>query len=135
MSPKVSDVELLLAVVADIFEVKTLIRKSRLRDMVLGRQLVMKVMRERMYMKFTHIGHVFGFDHTTVLYSVDRINNLLSTGDDLAVKYYDLILNDHRLRHIMHEMDHRICILFPKHINVDAFMAHIRAKYPDVELD
>ena len=135
MIPNRNDIDLLMAVMADLFDMVTLARKSRKRDYVLARQLAMKVMREKLSMKVTEIGLVFGFHHTTVLHSLNRLDGLLATRDDIACRMWDSVLNDHRLRHLMHETDNRVCILFPKHIPLEAFLAHIRLKYPDIEVD
>lgn len=135
MEQRKNDVELILMVLEDIFEISNIRRKSRERDMVLSRQLAMKVMREFLYMNLKAIGNIFDFDHTTVIHNVARINNLLATHDELADRRWDQVINDHRLRHIIHDSDQRICILIPNHVDRDQFMAHIRIKYPDCELD
>jgi hypothetical protein len=135
MEQRKNDVELILMVLEDIFEISNIRRKSRERDMVLSRQLAMKVMREFLYMNLKAIGNIFDFDHTTVIHNVARINNLLATHDELADRRWDQVINDHRLRHIIHDSDQRICILIPNHVDRDQFMAHIRTKYPDCELD
>jgi hypothetical protein len=135
MEYKKNDVELIIMVLEDIFEIANIRRKSRERDIVLGRQLGMKLMREYLFMKITAISKVFDFDHTTVIHSVARINDLLATHDELAEKRWDQIINDHRLRHIIHDSDQRICILLPNHVERDELMSHIRTKYPDCEVD
>jgi hypothetical protein len=135
MDNQKNDIELILMVLEDIFEIPNMRRKSRERDMVLSRQLAMKLMRECLFMQLTAIGRVFDFDHTTVIHNVERINNLLATHDELAEKRWDQVINDHRLRHIIHDSDQRICILIPNHVKRDELMTHIRIKYPDCEVD
>jgi hypothetical protein len=135
METQKNDVELIVMVLEDIFEIGNMRRKSRERDMVLSRQLAMKLMREYLYMNLTQISRVFDFDHTTVLHNVERINSLLATHDELAEKRWDQVMNDHRLRHVIHDSDQRICILIPNHVDRDVLMAHIRTKFPDCEID
>lgn len=66
----------------------TLTGKQRNRAACVPRHLAMKLVRERTTMSFTEIGRQFGGrDHTTVLNSLERANELLKRDDDLLSKF------------------------------------------------
>jgi hypothetical protein len=135
MTKKHNDTDLILAVMADLFDIRTLMTRSRCRNYVLARQLGMKVMREYLHMGLTPIARVFGMHHTSVIHNLSSLNDLLATYDDLACKQWDRVLTDHRLRHIIHDSDQRVCLLIPKHIDLLQFMDHVRLRFPDCEID
>jgi len=52
---------------------------SRSRDLIVPRYVAMYILRDRGKLSYPRIGHVFGRDHTTVLYAVNKIASLLAT--------------------------------------------------------
>lgn len=77
-----------LEVVADHFNVKLLQIKGerRLKRLVLPRQILMYLLRHDLRMNLMEIGEFLGGrDHTTVMYGVEKITNLLPVSEDLRV--------------------------------------------------
>lgn len=58
--------------------------RSRKKEVVMLRQCIFKLARESGY-TVTIIGTYFGFDHSTVTYSVKHVENLLKTKDKLTI--------------------------------------------------
>ncbi len=76
-----------IAVVAEVFEVSVedLKGNSRRREISLARQIGMYLMRQHTGLSLPKVGEVFGGkDHTTVLYSCDKISQLRNTDPNLS---------------------------------------------------
>lgn len=77
-----------LEVVADHFNVKLAQIKAerRLKKFVLPRQILMYLLRNDLRMNLMEIGEFLGGrDHTTIMYGVEKITNLLPISEDLRV--------------------------------------------------
>ena len=62
-----------------------LVGKSRKQEIVFARQVAMYLIRDLTSASLKTIGNFFGGrDHTTVMHSVNTIENLLSSGEDRA---------------------------------------------------
>jgi len=71
---KTYEIDYLTSVAADLFQInKHLINsKSRLREVVMARNICMLYLRNYTHLSYKTIGEVFGKDHSTVLYSCKR---------------------------------------------------------------
>jgi len=79
--------EVILTAVAEVFEVSVeeLKGHSRRREISLARQVGMYLMRQHTDLSLPKIGEVVGGkDHTTVLYSCDKIGSLRNTDPNLS---------------------------------------------------
>ncbi|HLO48543.1 MAG TPA: chromosomal replication initiator protein DnaA [Kamptonema sp.] len=79
--------EVILTAVAEVFEVSAeeLKGNSRRREISLARQVGMYLMRQHTDLSLPKIGEVFGGkDHTTVIYSCDKIGQLRNTDPNLS---------------------------------------------------
>ena len=56
---------------------------SRSRDMVLPRQVAMYMMRSLLGYSLPEIGKIFSRDHTTVLHSINKIEDYLKTSSEM----------------------------------------------------
>lgn len=79
-----------------------LAQKTRKREVVLVRQIVMHIMKNvksgRAEITLKWIGEKFGgFDHTTVIHSCNAVDNSLQTDDEYR-RMYDKILDEVRIR-------------------------------------
>ncbi|MDR3319370.1 MAG: chromosomal replication initiator DnaA [Desulfovibrio sp.] len=75
--------------VAQTFNVRTedILGEKRRPDLVLARQTAMYLCRHKLCLPYTKIGREFdGKDHTTVIYAVNKIKNLLVTNKDVNTK-------------------------------------------------
>lgn len=68
-----------------------LFSKSQSREAVLPRQIAMHFCRSRLNMPFTHIGDLFGRDHSTAMSSIRRIQSGIDTHDRAIVDSYSAI--------------------------------------------
>lgn len=83
-------IELIQKTVADHFKLKTADLKSekRLKTFVIPRQLAIYLCRELTKASFPEIGEKFGGkDHSTVIYSVNKINKTLEQDSDIFAAY------------------------------------------------
>lgn len=83
-------IELIQKTVADHFKLKTADLKSekRLKTFVIPRQLAVYLCRELTKASFPEIGEKFGGkDHSTVIYSVNKINKTLEQDSDIFAAY------------------------------------------------
>lgn len=83
-------IELIQKTVADHFKLKTADLKSekRLKTFVIPRQLAVYLCRELTKASFPEIGEKFGGkDHSTVIYSVNKINKTLEQDSDIYAAY------------------------------------------------
>lgn len=64
-----------------------LISKTRKRNFVLARMICMKLIRSNTSMILEDIGNVFNRDHSTVLYSIDTLNDLIETDNNISEQY------------------------------------------------
>lgn len=97
--------ESVMAAVAETFNVSVddLKGSSRRREISVARQVAMYLMRQHTDLSLPKIGEVFGGkDHTTVMYSCDKINQLRETDPDMARNLRELgdriSLSSHRGR-------------------------------------
>jgi hypothetical protein len=117
--------------------VNNITKRCRERDVVLGRQLAFKLLREHLKMSFKSISEVFSDaikDHSTVIHGITRINDLLDSGDILASEKFNTILNDRRLLPYIRTYDQAVTVLIPEHIAKEEFFAYIQERYPDSEM-
>ena len=117
--------------------VNNITKRCRERDVVLGRQLAFKLLREHLKMSFKSISEVFVDaikDHSTVIHGISRINDLLDSGDILASEKFNTILNDRRLLPYIRTYDQAVTVLIPEHIAKEEFFAYIQERYPDSEM-
>lgn len=56
--------------------------KSRKRELVVPRQVIMYFLSEYTDMTYLAIGKIFNRDHTTAMYSKDNVKDLMTTDDD-----------------------------------------------------
>ncbi|MGN1030665.1 MAG: chromosomal replication initiator protein DnaA [Butyricicoccaceae bacterium] len=78
--------EMILREVSNYFSipVEKLKGSGRSKDMVLPRQVAMYLVRELTNFSLPEIGKVFSRDHTTVLHSINKIENYLKTTSDMG---------------------------------------------------
>jgi hypothetical protein len=139
MSP-ISDnmsIQTILLVCEHACGVDNIAKRCRERDVVLGRQLAFKLLREHLKMSFKSISEVFGDaikDHSTVIHGIRRINDLLDSGDILASEKFNTIMNDRRLLPYIRTYDQAVTVLIPEHIPKEEFFAYIQERYPDSEM-
>ena len=69
---------------------KTLFGPSRLRNVLLSRQVAMYLARELVGLSFPRIGAAFGRDHTTVLHACQKIEEALRTNAELSSRVRQL---------------------------------------------
>lgn len=77
--------EKILNIVCDHFHISfdELNTNSRKRDIVYPRQVIMYFLWEFTLPTFKTVGEVFHRDHTTVMYSISTINNIMETNKDV----------------------------------------------------
>ena len=124
----------ILQVVSDHCGAVNLLSPSRRQDLVIGRHLAYKLMRENLRWTLTRIGQYFRKDHTTVLHGIRTINNLLYTRDMLVLEKYEKIISDPRIRDLGVTGDQVMHLYIPMHIDREEVLAHIQTRYPDCEL-
>lgn len=88
--------EKIYAVVATAFGIlqSDILGKSQCKEYSLPRQVAMYLCRKELHLPFPVIGRLFGRDHSTVMTSVKRVNNLLKSSD----KYLTHTIADIRSR-------------------------------------
>ncbi|HHB79285.1 MAG TPA: chromosomal replication initiator protein DnaA [Saprospiraceae bacterium] len=83
------NVDFILSIVSESFEigVEQLKSKSRKRDIVIGRQVAMYLAKKYTDVSLKELGKIFGGrDHSTVIYSINTMDDLLETDDKLSGK-------------------------------------------------
>lgn len=81
------NVDFILSIVSEAFEISIdqLKSKSRKRDIVIGRQVAMYLAKKYTDVSLKDLGQVFGGrDHSTVIYSLKTVEDLLETDDKLS---------------------------------------------------
>jgi len=71
---KTYEIDYLTSVAADLFEINKhlMVSKSRLREVVMARNICMLYLRNYTHLSYKTIGEVFDKNHTTVIYSCKR---------------------------------------------------------------
>lgn len=93
VQPLMTTPEVILQALSETFNIsiEELKSSSRRREISLARQIGMYVMRQYTDLSFPRIGQVFGGkDHTTVLYSCEKINQLQQNDQQIAQKISQL---------------------------------------------
>lgn len=87
--------DLIISAVSKYYQVESamLTGKSRSRDFVIPRQVAMYLIREILNFSFPEIARFFGKDHTTVIYSINRITSQLSNNDEIKNQIRDIRCN------------------------------------------
>lgn len=77
------------AIAASIWriDVNMLTKKTRKREVVEARQVLMKYRKETMKMSLSEAAQPYGKDHATVLHAIKTVNNLKETDSNFRVKY------------------------------------------------
>ena len=65
--------------------------QNRARGLVLCRHAYYFIARQNMGLKLAEIGEVFGADHTTVIYGVQKVKDMLSIGDEITSNFINNI--------------------------------------------
>jgi chromosomal replication initiator protein len=86
-SEHVSDDQIIRAV-AEFFNVapEELVRRSRKKEVVEPRQIVMYLMRDILEMSYPYIGEKMGRDHTTAIHAVEKISQEINKNSSLNQK-------------------------------------------------
>lgn len=58
-------------------ELKAVLGRNRMRPLVEARQIAFYLMRQLSGLTLTQIGEIFGRDHSTVIYGINTVNDLL----------------------------------------------------------
>jgi chromosomal replication initiator protein len=66
-------------------------KKTRKREIVFTRQLIMYCLREKTGLTLKHIGSVFGFDHTTVVHSCQTVLDLMDAYPETRLEIEGLL--------------------------------------------
>lgn len=77
------------AIVASIWriDVNLLSKKTRKREVVEARQVLMKYRNENLKMSLAQASKPYGKDHATAIHAIKTVNNLLETDSNFRVKY------------------------------------------------
>ena len=77
------------AIVASIWriDINLLTKKTRKREVVEARQVLMKYRKEMMKLSLAQAAEPFGKDHATAIHAIKTVNNLLETDSNFRVKY------------------------------------------------
>jgi len=65
--------------------------QNRARGLVLCRHAYYFIARQNMGLKLAEIGEVFGADHTTVIYGVQKVKDMLSIKDEITSQFIDQV--------------------------------------------
>jgi chromosomal replication initiator protein len=65
---------------------KDLQGRSRVRERVFARHIIFYLLRKHTKMSLKSAGDLFGRDHTTVIHSIDTLNNLMYTEPDVRAE-------------------------------------------------
>lgn len=77
------------AIAASIWriDVNMLAKKTRKREVVEARQVLMKYRKEMMKLSYSQAAAPYGKDHATALHAVRTVNDLMETDSNFRVKY------------------------------------------------
>lgn len=67
-------------------KLKDLESRSRVRELVFARHIIFYLIRKHTKMSLKSAGELFDRDHTTVIHSVDTLNNLMYTEPDVRAE-------------------------------------------------
>lgn len=89
---RVFDPEIIIKSSCHYFEIdlEDIQGKSRKRELVIPRQVIMYFLTEYTDLTYKIIGNIFNRDHTTVIHSKDTIKDLMTTDDDIRAKVEEL---------------------------------------------
>lgn len=100
-------------------EFEDIMRRNRFPVNVVPRQAVMHVIRELKDWSYPTIGRIWGMDHTTIMYGIERSKRRIDEEPDYAAKFTHLMsegerLNDHAFEILRPQMIRRIDQLQPR---------------------
>jgi hypothetical protein len=93
--------QLLVDTLCEVFEMTRdrIMAKARQRDVVMARAVGYKIAREQMGLTYNAISKLFSKDgkpnkhHTTIMHSIQNLNDLASIGDDVAIGSINAVLS------------------------------------------
>ena len=93
--------QLLVDTLCEVFEMTRdrIMAKARQRDVVMARAVGYKIAREQMGLTYNAISKLFSKDgkpnkhHTTIMHSIQNLNDLASIGDDVAIGSVNAVLS------------------------------------------
>jgi hypothetical protein len=127
-----NNTELIMEVTARHCRATGIASKNRKRENVVARQIVYKIMRDYLHYKLVDIGRMFQKDHTTILYSLTTINNLLMAKDPMVVSYYQNVITDSRLENII-KQDRVVMLVVPPEYDQSEIESYLLEKYPEIK--
>ena len=65
--------------------------QNRARGLVLCRHAYYYIARKNMGLKLAEIGHFFGSDHTTVIHGINKVNDMISIGDEITCNFIEQV--------------------------------------------
>ena len=93
--------QLLIDTLCEVFEMTRdrIMAKARQRDVVMARAVGYKIAREQMGLTYNAISKLFSKDgkpnkhHTTIMHSIQNLNDLASIGDDVAIGSINTVMH------------------------------------------
>jgi hypothetical protein len=93
--------QLLVDTLCEVFEMTRdrIMAKARQRDVVMARAVGYKIAREQMGLTYNAISKLFSKDgkpnkhHTTIMHSIQNLNDLVSIGDDVSIGSVNAVLS------------------------------------------
>jgi hypothetical protein len=118
----------LLQIVSEISGVpaELILQKNRKRKFLIPRQIYSYLLRKKLKLTLHQIGEILGSDHTTVIHSVQKVEELLEIQDDLLCNlYYDI----EQQVHITFREPLRFIITFPMGKLLQNELSEIEERY------
>ena len=98
-------IKVIAEISAEICKATDIFKKCRKHENVTARKICFKICYEKLGLKFTAISKEFKMDHSSVMYGVSTVNDLLSVEDVYTTRMYNKVMNDPRILTILYPID------------------------------
>lgn len=104
--------------------------QNRARGLVLCRHAYFYIAREKMGLKLTEIGEVFGCDHTTVIHGINKVKDMISIQDEITCNMVDQVNLCIKEKYLIPT---KIFVSIPDNLNSDEIISTIEKMGCSVE--
>lgn len=121
--------ELILEIVSNASgqPMEKIIGQDRYRPILIARQIYIYFLRKKLKMTYQHIGKILDRDHTTIIHSVSKVDELLEVGDEPMTTLYDQVDLSYQYAN---QEPHRLLVEISKDENINDAIFKIMAATP-----
>ena len=103
---------------------------SRARGLVLCRHAYYHIAREKMGLKLAQIGLFFNRDHTTIIHGLNKVNDMISIGDEITCQFIAQVNNCIKEKYLIPT---RIMVTIPHDADMDKVFTYLELQGCEID--